>query len=44
MKTTIIIETTSNFHPFECDSKKCIHCNKIKLEYHDPKTCALCKM
>lgn len=42
-KTIGIFEDSSdNFHPYECEPSKCIHCNAVKTENHDPNNCALC--
>lgn len=43
MSGTLFIDTSSNFHPYECDGPgKCIHCDRGKTDTHDPATCALC--
>lgn len=49
----IYYDTSSNFHPFECDGKgKCVHCDRVTVTgsngmgdvvvTHDPATCSLC--
>jgi hypothetical protein len=39
----VFCDTSSNFHPFECDGRgKCVHCDRAKSANHDPATCALC--
>ena len=35
------IDTSDNFHPYECKSG-CIHCNRTVTEKHNPDKCALC--
>ena len=33
----------SDMHPYNCDGKgKCEHCDRAKIEGHNPATCALC--
>ena len=40
----IFFDPSDNFHPYECDPSKCIHCNKTFIkDKHDPKNCALCE-
>lgn len=32
-----------DMHPYECDGPgACKHCDRIRDDEHDPKTCALC--
>ena len=38
----VFTDTTSNFHPYECEPDKCIHCKGTVTKEHNPKTCALC--
>ena len=41
--TALHFDTSSNFHPFECDGPgKCIHHDRRHVGEHDPATCALC--
>ena len=39
----INLDTSENFHPYECDGPgKCAHCDRLLTDNHDPSTCALC--
>lgn len=40
---SLIIDTSSNFHPYECDGPgDCIHCDRDRTRTHDPDFCVLC--
>lgn len=49
---SIYLDTSSNFHPYECDGPgKCVHCDRVTVTgshgdevtvTHDPATCGLC--
>lgn len=40
---SVHVDTSSNFHPYECDGHgKCEHCDRRVSDRHDPATCALC--
>lgn len=41
---TLFLDPASNFHPYECDGPgKCVHCDRVQSETHDPATCMLCQ-
>lgn len=43
MTVRAFTDTSSNFHPYECDGPgKCPHCDRRRTEHHDPDNCALC--
>lgn len=45
MKEEIHICRASDMHPYNCDGMfggRCEHCERLKNEWHDPATCALC--
>lgn len=40
---TVFVDTSENFHPYECDGPgKCRHCDRRVSEGHDPAACGLC--
>jgi hypothetical protein len=44
MNKEIHICFSEDMHPYNCDGPgDCIHCDGGVNEYHDPKTCALCR-
>lgn len=44
--TQMYVCMADDMHPYNCDGMfggRCIHCEAVKSEDHDPDTCALCK-
>lgn len=40
--STAFICGPAHFHPYECDSSSCPHCQSERTDEHDPDVCRLC--